>query len=128
MFGHFSTGAADDLAKATDIARSMVTRYGMGGELGPVTYESEPDGFLGQVTGTRRLYSEATAREIDVAVREVVEARSSAPARSSPRTARSSRSPPGSCSRKETLAGDELAAVLGRVSREHPHVAAAAPV
>ena len=128
VFGHFSTGAADDLAKATDIARNMVTRYGMGGELGPVTYESEPDGFLGQMTGTRRLYSEATAREIDVALRKVVDgafqrarailAENRALLEESARE----------LLRKETLAGDELAAVLGRVSREHPRVAAAAPV
>ena len=128
VFGHFSTGAADDLAKTTDIARNMITRYGMGGELGPVTYESEPDGFLGQMTGTRRLYSEATAREIDVALRKVVDgafqrarailAENRALLEESARE----------LLRKETLAGDELAAVLGRVSREHPRVAAAAPV
>jgi cell division protease FtsH len=72
VFGHLSTGAADDLSKATDIARAMVTRYGMGEALGPVTYESEPAGFLGQMAGPRRLYAEETAREIDLAVRELV--------------------------------------------------------
>jgi cell division protease FtsH len=72
-FGHLSTGAADDIAKATEIARSMVTRFGMGGRLGPVTYESEPQGFLGQVTGTQRRYAEETAREIDMAVRDLVD-------------------------------------------------------
>ena len=41
-FGHLSTGAADDLDKASEIARSMVTRYGMGGKLGPVSYGTEP--------------------------------------------------------------------------------------
>src|SRR5438093_2009251 len=74
VFGHLSTGAADDLAKVTDIARSMVTRFGMGAALGPVTYESEPTTFLGQAYGSRRLYAEETAREIDVAVRGIVEA------------------------------------------------------
>jgi cell division protease FtsH len=72
VFGHLSTGAADDLSKATDIARAMVTRYGMGDGLGPVTYETEPRGFLGQVAGPQRLYAEETAREIDVAVRRLV--------------------------------------------------------
>ena len=48
VFGHLSTGAADDLSKATDIARSMVTRYGMVPELGPLAYETEPNGFLGR--------------------------------------------------------------------------------
>src|SRR5256885_5223496 len=74
VFGHLSTGAADDLAKVTDIARSMVTRSGMGAALGPVTYESEPTTFLGQAYGSRRRYGEETAREIDVAVRGMVEA------------------------------------------------------
>src|SRR5258708_31152397 len=74
VFGPLSTGAADDLSKATDIARSMVTRFGMGATLGPVTYESEPTTFLGQAYGSRRLYGEETARELDVAVRALVEA------------------------------------------------------
>jgi cell division protease FtsH len=47
VFDHLSTGAADDLAKATDIARSMVTRYGMVPELGHVSYESESSAFFG---------------------------------------------------------------------------------
>jgi len=74
VFNHLSTGASDDISKATDIARNMVTRFGMGGRLGPVTYESEPNGFLGQVTGVKRLYAEETAREIDMAVRDLVDA------------------------------------------------------
>jgi cell division protease FtsH len=75
IFGHLSTGAADDLSKATDIARSMVARYGMWPELGPLTYETEPSGFLaGFPQPPHRLYSEQTGREIDVAVRELLEA------------------------------------------------------
>ncbi len=76
VFGHLSTGAADDLVKATDIARSIVTRYGMEEKLGYVAYESERTPFLqpapGQVV-TERHYSEQTAREIDLAVRRIVE-------------------------------------------------------
>ena len=45
-FKQMSTGAADDLAKATDLARSMVTRYGMNSTLGPVTYEQDAGYFL----------------------------------------------------------------------------------
>jgi cell division protease FtsH len=75
VFGHTSTGAADDLAKVTDIARSMAMRYAMVGSLGPVSYEEERSPFLGgTLPQSRREYSEATAREIDVAVREIVEA------------------------------------------------------
>ena len=75
VFGHFSTGAADDLAKVTDIARSMVMRYGMNEELGNVAYEHERPLFVGGVRagGNEREYSEQTAREIDVAVRRLVD-------------------------------------------------------
>jgi cell division protease FtsH len=73
IFGHLSTGAADDLTKATEIARSMVTRYGMVPELGHATLDSEPQTFLGMAgPRTQRTYSEETAREIDCAVRRLV--------------------------------------------------------
>jgi cell division protease FtsH len=73
VFGHLSTGASDDLAKATDIARSMVTRFGMVEKLGPVTFEEAPQNFLGTPSyGQERKYSEETAREIDTAVRDIV--------------------------------------------------------
>ncbi|HAO75283.1 MAG TPA: cell division protein FtsH, partial [Pseudomonas sp.] len=47
VFAHLSTGAADDLAKVTDIARAMVTRYGMSTRLGHLALEREPNAFLG---------------------------------------------------------------------------------
>jgi len=75
VFGHLSTGAADDLAKVTDIARSMVMRYGMVKSLGHVAYEEERSPFLGgPMPSGHREYSEETAREIDVAVRDIVKA------------------------------------------------------
>jgi len=76
VFEHLSTGAADDLAKVTDIARSMVMRYGMHSKLGHVAYQAERPVFL-PVPGAMpeaRPYSEDTAREIDAAVREIVQA------------------------------------------------------
>jgi cell division protease FtsH len=76
VFGHLSTGAADDLAKVTDIARDMVTRYGMAAELGPVSLAESRPGFLGgvpQAPWHEREYSEETAREVDCAVRAIVE-------------------------------------------------------
>jgi len=75
-FGHLSTGAADDLAKATDIARSMVMRYGMDEKLGHVALETSRPAFL-ELPGAlppAREYSEATAHEIDRAVRAIVQA------------------------------------------------------
>jgi len=74
VFGRLSTGAADDLAKVSDIARSMVMRYGMVESLGHVSYLDERPPFL-VVPGappSRREFSEDTAREIDNAVRDLV--------------------------------------------------------
>jgi cell division protease FtsH len=74
VFGEISTGAADDLMKVTEIARSMVTRYGMDPALGQAALESERGTFLGQpIEGGGRRFSEDTAREIDVAVRERID-------------------------------------------------------
>ena len=77
VFDHFSTGAADDLRRVTDIARTMVTRYGMSEALGSVAYDREPGTFL---TGPNPLlphaehdYGEATADAIDSEVRAIVD-------------------------------------------------------
>jgi cell division protease FtsH len=72
VFDHLSTGASDDIAKATDIARSMVVRYGMCDKLGHVSYEQEGNAFLGNQGIKTHDYSENTAHEIDIAVREIV--------------------------------------------------------
>ena len=77
VFDEFSTGAADDLAKASDIARAMITRYGMSEVLGQAAYDTDPAPMLGtpsELTFRPRGYSEATAREIDQAVRASIEA------------------------------------------------------
>jgi cell division protease FtsH len=73
VFGALSTGAADDLAKATHIARSMVTRYGMNAELGQANYEGERPAFIDAppVASVAR-YSEATLAAIDTAVRSII--------------------------------------------------------
>ncbi|MCP1375273.1 ATP-dependent zinc metalloprotease FtsH [Dyella lutea] len=73
--GDMSTGAADDLARATGIARGMVTHYGMAPELGQITYEEEAGPLLGYPLDAwqPRRYSEASAAAIDRAVRELVE-------------------------------------------------------
>src|SRR5579871_6658083 len=76
VFGHVSTGAADDLAKVTDIARDMVMRYGMEEKLGLVSYESERPNFLNVPAGmgaSERRYSDATAHDIDEAVRRIID-------------------------------------------------------
>ena len=77
VFGHLSTGAADDLRRVTDIARSMVTRYGMSDQLGGVAYDRDPRTFLtGPDLPPQREhdYAEQTAAEIDREVRAIVQA------------------------------------------------------
>lgn len=76
VFGQLSTGAADDLAKATDMARDMVTRYGMEEKLGPVSYDTDRPTFLNvpaALEWQQRRYSDQTAHDIDEAVRQIVE-------------------------------------------------------
>jgi cell division protease FtsH len=76
VFHKLSTGAADDLAKVTDVARDMVTRFGMEPALGPVSYESAPSPFLAGPAPPdfhQRRYSDETARAIDTAVQELVD-------------------------------------------------------
>jgi len=78
VFDEISTGAADDLARATDIARGMVARFGMDDALGHVAYDSEHSPLLGQATAgptwLERRYSEATAERIDAAVKDIIDA------------------------------------------------------
>ena len=63
--GQVSTGASDDLQRATEIAAEMVTRYGMNETIGPRTYAPPPQPFLTGTTANRVEASEATEREID---------------------------------------------------------------
>ena len=74
VMGEISTGAADDLARATDIARQIVTRYGMSDALGQAVLETDRGGYLGEDAAafTPRTHSEATAREVDLAVRDLI--------------------------------------------------------
>ena len=113
-----STGASDDLAKATDIARGMVLRFGMDKGLGPVAWDTEQGQFLGQQGAfwQPRRFSEQTAHQIDQAVRARLEA---ALARAigilSANRAALDRGAESLLAR-ETLNGDELPAVLSPVT------------
>jgi cell division protease FtsH len=71
--GDVSTGAADDLQRATEIAVEMVTKYGMDARLGQRTYAATPNPFLAAAQDKAVRASEATAREIDLAVHDLVE-------------------------------------------------------
>ncbi len=68
-----STGASNDIERATEIARGMVTKYGFSDRLGPVNYSSSDEVFLGKDFSTRKNYSEEMASEIDEEIRTIIE-------------------------------------------------------
>ena len=75
VFDEVSTGAADDLAKVTDIARQIVTRFGMSSELGQAVLERQSASYLGEqaISLREKDYSEQTAREVDLCVKALIE-------------------------------------------------------
>jgi cell division protease FtsH len=75
IFNEISTGAADDLAKVTDIARQIVTRFGMTAELGQAVLERQSASYLGEqaISLREKDYSEETAREVDLSVRALID-------------------------------------------------------
>jgi cell division protease FtsH len=74
VFGEVTTGAANDLQRATDIAEQMVGTYGMSDVLGPLAYDKQGGSrFLGGANNPRRVVSDATAQAIDKEVRGLVD-------------------------------------------------------
>jgi cell division protease FtsH len=74
IFGDISTGASNDLKEATDLARKLVTKYGMSDTLGPQTFgKTEELIFLGREIATEKNYSEDTAKKIDAEVEKFIE-------------------------------------------------------
>jgi cell division protease FtsH len=73
IFGKVSTGASDDIQKATDLAERAVTLYGMSDELGPVAFEKIQQEFLGGFSNPRRSVSPKVAEDIDREVKEIVD-------------------------------------------------------
>ena len=72
MLDDISTGASNDLQRATSIARSMITKYGMSSELGPVSFDSQGQVFIGRDYGQTKSYSEESAARIDREVQELL--------------------------------------------------------
>ncbi len=73
IFKDLTTGAADDLSRATETARALVTQYGMSEKIGPVAWSEQPEMiFLGREFGTERNYSEDVAKEIDKEVSRIM--------------------------------------------------------
>jgi cell division protease FtsH len=73
VLGHMTTGAGDDIEKATELARRMVCEWGMSDHLGPMTFgKKEEQIFLGRDFTQIKDYSEKTALEIDMEVRRII--------------------------------------------------------
>ena len=118
IYGHYSTGAADDLAKVTDIARSMVTRYGMESKLGNLSYQEEPTPFLPTMQAPPpRQYSDETAREIDHAVRALSETAFTRAVAILTANRDVLEGAAQELLKKETLAEDEIAAIAMKLKR-----------
>ena len=74
FMNQMTTGASNDFERATDLARSMVTRYGMSDVLGPMVYgENEGEVFLGRSITTHKNVSEETMRKVDSEIRKIID-------------------------------------------------------
>ncbi len=75
FLGDISTGAGNDIERATSLARQMVTAYGMSDRLGSINYRADSDEvFIGRSMGHTRPYSEETAAQIDGEVKAIIDA------------------------------------------------------
>jgi cell division protease FtsH len=76
FMGQMTTGASNDFERATEMARQMVTQWGMSDELGPMIYgENEGEIFLGRSITTHKNVSEATMQKVDAAIRKIIDER-----------------------------------------------------
>jgi len=119
VFGDFSTGAHDDIDRATMLARKMVCEWGMSSKVGPLTYGSQGEEiFLGRELGMHRTFSEETARVIDSEIRKFIETE----AERAKRIVTENRAKLDALAQvlleKENLAGDEIDKVLGLAPAE----------
>ena len=74
FMNQMTTGASNDFERATEIARNMVTRYGMSDELGPMVYgENEGEIFLGRSVTTQKNVSESTMQKVDEEIRKIID-------------------------------------------------------
>ena len=73
FLGHVTTGAGNDIERATDLARKMVCEWGMSEKLGPLTFgQKEEQIFLGKEFARHKDYSEQTAMDVDAEIRSIV--------------------------------------------------------
>ncbi|NUO19088.1 ATP-dependent zinc metalloprotease FtsH [bacterium] len=114
VFGEVTSGAANDLKRASEIARTMVTRWGMSDKLGPITYgQKQEEVFLGRDYTTHQDYSDETAHAIDQAVRELVEGAEKRSHEILNRERRRLDKLAETLVEKESLSGEEIRELLG---------------
>ena len=115
ILGDITTGAQNDLQRATEIARSMVTLYGMSDTLGQVAYHAAPNPFLyPQGFPAPREISEATARMIDEEVRQIIDARMEGVLKTLKEHENLLHRVAEKLLEKETIEGDEFLELIGR--------------
>jgi cell division protease FtsH len=122
MFNEVSTGAHDDLSKATDIAKSMVKEFGMSERIGHITYEKERKSMFLDINPdyNSKDYSEETAREIDTEVRQIIENTYAAVRQTLSDKKDLLREAAQILLEKEVVEGDELRKLIGEYSdKEH---------
>src|SRR5207237_5689748 len=113
LSGDMTSGASDDIGKATKLARRMVTEWGMSEKLGPLTFgHKEELVFLGRDLGEQRNYSEEVAGEIDQEVHRLVDAAYQRARKILPERRETLVHPAEYLKQEETIEGWQMAAVL----------------
>jgi len=114
VYGETTTGAAQDLRQATDMARRMVCEWGMAETMGPIAYgqEDEPI-FLGKEIARHKDYSEDTARQIDAALKSLLDKALAQASEILTRERKKLEALAGELMQKETLEDTEVRALLG---------------
>jgi cell division protease FtsH len=116
-----TTGAGNDIERASDLARKMVCDYGMSDELGPLTFgKSEEQIFLGREIAQHRDYSELTAQKIDAEVRRIVTDAYNRTRKSIKDNLETLHTMAGALLDKETLTGEDIDKIMGGVEASSP--------
>ncbi len=119
IFHEITTGAQNDLQRATEIARSMVALYGMTDELGAVTYQKAPGPFMMQQGFVpQKEFSEDTARMIDLEVRKIIDARMESALETLQQRQDLLHLVAGKLLEKETIEGDEFLELVAMHRKE----------
>ena len=114
IYDEVSSGAADDLARATDLARQMVTRFGMSDRLGPASFRhGDEHVFLGKELGQSRNFSEHTAELIDAEIQEILAECEKRALRILEEHAETLRTIADRLLERETLESEEIEALIG---------------